>query len=165
TRRLTLGLAAGIIAILALATAAVSFDLRKGHGAEAAPIRGNAVAIVDARTARLIGSVPVDSRPAAIASGAGSIWVASADDRSVARISPASRRVVASVVLAQPAQGLAASAKGVWAVGSGPTDAFLTLDRIDPTFNTAARVRRLPTVVIGDGGSVAPARSARGVPP
>jgi len=40
-------------------------------------------------------------------------------------------------------------------VGSSLDDSFLTIDRINPTFNTAARVRRLPMVVLGDRGSVA----------
>ena len=51
----------------------------RGDSGATAPIRGDAVAVVDAATARFLGSVPVDSRPTAIAYGAGSIWVASAD--------------------------------------------------------------------------------------
>ena len=117
------------------------------------------------RRARLLGSVPVDSRPAAIAYGAGSIWVASPDARSVARISPSSRRVVASVLLDRPAQGLAATKRSLWAVGSSRGDSSLTLDRIDPTFDTAARVRRLPMVVAGDSGSITAGRNSVVVAP
>jgi hypothetical protein len=62
---------------------------------------------------------------------------------------------VASIPLDKPAQGLAATKGSLWAVGSSPTDSFLTLDRIDPTFDTAARVRRLPMVVDGESGSIA----------
>ena len=39
-----------------------------------------------------------------------------------------------------PAQGLAATSRSLWAVGSSPTDSSLTLDQIDPTFDTVARV-------------------------
>ena len=63
------------------------------------------------------------------------------------------------------AQGLAATSGSLWAVGSSPTDSSLTLDRIDPTFNTAARVRRLPMVVLGDGGSIAAGRDSVVVAP
>ena len=116
-------------------------------------------------TAHLLGSVAVDSRPAAIAYGAGSIWVSSPDARSVARISPSSRRVVASIPLDRPAQGLAATNRSLWAVGSSPTDTSLTLDQIDPTFDTVARVRRLPMVVAGDSGSIAAERDSVVVAP
>ena len=107
----------------------------------------------------------VDSRPGAIAYGAGSIWVAYPDARSVARISPSSRRVVASILLHRPAQGLAATTRSLWAVGSSPTDSSLTLDQIDLTFDTAAGVRRLPMVVLGDGGSIAAERDSVVVAP
>ena len=107
-----------VAAIVGVAAAVIAVSLVKPHRGAAALVHGNAVAVVDAATARLLGSVPVDSRPAAIAYGAGSIWVASPDVRSVARISPSSRRVVASVPLDRPAQGLAATERSLWAVGS-----------------------------------------------
>ena len=117
------------------------------------------------RRPRLLGSVPLDSRPAAIAYGAGSIWVSYPDAPSVARISPSARRVVASISLDRPAQGLAATNRSLWAVGSSPTDTFLTLDQIDPTFDTVARVRRLPMVDAGDSGSIAAERDTVVVAP
>jgi YVTN family beta-propeller protein len=153
TRR-RLGLAVAIAAVAAAASAVIAATLTKSHPGAAAGVRGNAIAVVDAASSRLVGSVPVDLRASAIAYGAGSLWVSSPDARSVLRISPASRRVIVSVPLAVPTQGLAASAGNVWAVGSKPTDTSLTLERIDPTFNTATRVRRLPIVVAGDSGSI-----------
>jgi YVTN family beta-propeller protein len=81
--------------------------------------------------------------------------VASPDTRTVARISPDDRRVVASIAVDRPVQALAASAGNVWAVGSSLADPYLTLDRIDPTFDTATRARRLPMVILGDSGSLA----------
>ena len=155
SRRRRIGWGVVVVAIVAVAAAVIAVSLMKPHRGAAALVHGNAVAVVDAATARLLGAVPVDSRPAAITYGAGSIWVASPDVRSVARISMSSRRVVASVPLDRPAQGLAATKRSLWAVGSSRGDSSLTLDRIDPTFDTAARVRRLPMVVAGDTGSVA----------
>ena len=127
----------------------IAVILVRAHRGAAAPVHGNAIAVVDAAHRAAPRLDAVDSRPGAIAYGAGSIWVASPDSRSVARISPSSRRVVASIPLGGPAQGLAAAGRRLWAVGSSPTDRSLTLDRIDPTFDTAARVRRLPMVVAG----------------
>ena len=120
----------------------------------AAPVRGDAVAVVDAAHARLLGSVPVSSPPGAIAYGAGSVWVSFPDSRSVSRISPGSRRVAASIPLGVAAQSLAVAGSALWAVGSGPTDPYLTLERINPTFGSVSRVRRLPVVVMGDSGSL-----------
>src|SRR5262249_45042233 len=51
---------------------------------------------------------------------------------------------------------LASAGSAMWALGSGPNDEFLTLERIDPTFGNASRVRRLATVVTGDSGSLSP---------
>jgi DNA-binding SARP family transcriptional activator/ABC-type transport system substrate-binding protein len=162
-RRIAWGVA--IVVSVGAATAVLAATLVKAHPGAAEPVHGNAVAVVDAATAQLLGSVAVDSRPAAIAYGAGSIWVSSPDARSVARISPSSRRVVASIPLDTPAQGLAATNRSLWAVGSSPTDSSLTLDQIDPTFDTVARVWRLPMVVLGDGGSIAAERNSVVVAP
>ena len=164
TRR-RIGWGVAIVAIVGTATAVIAVTLGKSHRGAAAPVHGNAVAVVDAATAHLLGSVSVDSRPAAIAYGAGSIWVSYPDARSVARISPSSRRVVASIPLDRSAQGLAATNGSLWAVGSSPTDTALTLDQIDPTFDTVARVRRLPMVVAGDSGSIAAERDSIVVAP
>ena len=72
---------------------------------------------------------------------------------------------MASITLDRPAQGLAATTRSLWAVGSSPTDTFLTLEQIDPTFDTVARVRRLPMVVAGDSGSLAAERDTVVVAP
>jgi YVTN family beta-propeller protein len=154
-RRRRLAWGAALAAIAVAAAAALALTLGKAHRGAAATVQGDAIAVVDAASARLLGSVPVDSRPAAIAFGAGSIWVSYPDAVSVARLSPASRRVVASIPLGRPAESLAAAGGEIWAVGSNSTDTSLTLDRIDPTFDTAARVRQLPMAAPGDIGSVA----------
>jgi YVTN family beta-propeller protein len=163
-RRLRWAMAVGGIAggiSVALAAGLVIADRRAG----AAPVDGNAIAVVDATRARLLASIPVDVRPGAIAAGAGSLWVASPDTSSLTRVSPVTRRVVATVPLERPAASLAAAGGGIWAVGSIDTDTSLMLQRIDPTFNTSVRVRRLPMVVIGDTGSLADAGSTLVVAP
>jgi YVTN family beta-propeller protein len=144
-----------LAAMIGVGAAVLAVTLGNAHRGEAAPVKGDAIAVVDAASARLVGSVPVDSRPAAIAAGAGSIWVSFPDAVSVARISPAARRVIASIPLNRPAASLAAAGGDIWAVGSDSTDTSLTLDRIDPTFDTVARAWSLPMAVPGDTGSVA----------
>jgi YVTN family beta-propeller protein len=151
-RRAGLAAAVAVVVIVGLATIAAVASTKAPNSA--ASVQGDAVAVVDAVKARLVGSVPVTAPPGAIVYGAGSVWVSFPDSQSVSRISPASSRVVASIPLGIPAQSLAVAASGLWAVGSGPTDPFLTLERINPTFGSVSRARRLPVVVPGDSGSL-----------
>jgi YVTN family beta-propeller protein len=151
-RRTGLAAAGAVVLIAGVATIAAVAARHAPH--TAAPIRGDAIAVVDAAHARLVGSVTLGSPPGAIAYGAGSVWVSVPDSRSVARISPGSRRVTASIPLGVAAQSLAVAGSALWAVGSGSTDPYLTLERINPTFGSVSRARRLPVVVMGDTGSL-----------
>jgi DNA-binding SARP family transcriptional activator len=154
-RRRTVVTAAAVVLIVAALGVVTAVTTRS-----AAPtlVRGDAVAVVDAAAARVIGSLPLTTPPGAIAYGDGSVWVSSPAARSVVRISPQSRRVTASIPLTVAPQSLAVAGAAVWALGSGATDPYVTLERIDPTFGTPSRARRLPVVVGGDTGSL----SARG---
>jgi YVTN family beta-propeller protein len=155
-RRKGMAAATAVVLIAGLATfAAVAW--RKSPR-PVALVRGDAVAEVDEAHARLLGSVAVSVPPGAITSGAGSVWVTLPDARSVLRISPGSQQVAASIPLGVAAQSLAVAGPAVWALGSGPNDPFVTLERINPTFGTVSRARRLPVVLTGDSGSL----SARG---
>jgi YVTN family beta-propeller protein len=151
-RRRGLAAAAAVVSIAGLATIA-AVAARKAPST-AASVQGDAVAVVDAAKARLVGSVPVTAPPGAIVYGAGSVWVSFPDARSVIRISPESRRAAASIPLGVAAQSLAVAGSALWAVGSGPTDPYLTLERINPTFGSVSRARRLPVIVTGDTGSL-----------
>jgi YVTN family beta-propeller protein len=150
-RRVGLAAAAAVVVIAAAATIAA---VARKDPHTVALVHGDEVAVVDAAKARLVGSLPVSSPPGAITFGAGSVWVSFPDSRSVARISPASRRVAASFPLGVAAQSLAVAGPALWAIGSGPTDPYVTLERIDPTFGTVSLTRRLPVVVGGDRGSL-----------
>jgi YVTN family beta-propeller protein len=151
-RRKGMAAAAALVLIAGLATiVAVAW---RTSPRPVALVRGNAVAVVDEAHARLLGSVAVTVPPGAISSGAGSVWVSLPDAQSVLRISPESRRIAASIPLRVAAQSLAVAGSALWAVGSGPNDPFVTLERINPTFGTVSRARRLPVVITGDSGSL-----------
>ncbi|HEX4526609.1 MAG TPA: ABC transporter substrate-binding protein [Gaiellaceae bacterium] len=156
-RRRVAGLAAAAVVVIAGVATIVAVAARKSPSA-VAPVRGDAVAVVDAVHARLLGSVPVTTPPGAIVHGAGAVWVSLPAARSVIRISPESRQVAATFPLGVAPQSLAVAGSALWALGSGATDPFMTLERIDPTFGSVSAVRRLPVVVGGDRGSL----SARG---
>jgi DNA-binding SARP family transcriptional activator/ABC-type transport system substrate-binding protein len=151
-RRMGLAAAAAVVFIAVVATIAGVAARKAPH--TTASIRGDAVAVVDAQSARLVREVPLSSPPGTIAYGAGSVWVSFPDSNSISRISPGSRRVTDSFPLGVAAQSLAVGGSGLWAIGSGPADSYLTLERIDPTFGSVSHRRRLPTVVMGDTGSL-----------
>ena len=151
-RRMGLAAVAAVVVIAGVATVAAVAARKAPH--TAAPVRGDAVAVVDAASARFLSSVPVGSPPGAIAYGAGSVWVSFPDSRSVSRISPDSTRIAASIPLGVAAQSIAVAGTSLWTVGSGPTDPYLTLERINPSFGSVSRARRLPVVVLGDTGSL-----------
>jgi ABC-type transport system substrate-binding protein/DNA-binding SARP family transcriptional activator len=151
-RRIWLFAAAAAVAALLAAAAAIAFT-DPGNGS-AAPVRGSGIAIVDAARSRLLGSIPLDAQPSAMAFEAGSLWVAPNSGRTVTQIDAQSRRVVGSATLDRPAVSLTGADGKVWAIGASPSDAFLTLERIDPAFDTTKTVKRLPTVVSGDTGSL-----------
>ena len=104
-RRMGLAAAAAVVFIAGVAAIAAVAARKAPH--TAASVRGNAVAVVDAASARLVSSVHLSSPPGAIAYGASSVWVSFPDSRSVSRISPGSTRVVASISLGIAAQSLA----------------------------------------------------------
>ena len=87
----------------------------------AASVRGNAVAVVDAATARLVGSVPLGSPPGAIAYGAGSVG-SRFPIRARSHGSRPDRGGSSPRFARRAAQSLAVADSALWAVGSRPTD-------------------------------------------
>jgi YVTN family beta-propeller protein len=126
SRRVLLGAAAvGAIAILAAAGILV---LRDGDAAVAtAP---GSVAVVDAKSGRVIDSVEVGSGPVAIVSGHDSLWVANSEDDTVSRIDAATHEVEATIGVPSPVD-LAVGPDAIW-VASGIAG---TVSRIDPESN------------------------------
>jgi YVTN family beta-propeller protein len=58
--------------------------------------------------------IAVGDGPAAIAIGGGGVWVANADDGSVSRIDPDTRRVTATIAVGHRPQGIAVAGGSVW---------------------------------------------------
>ena len=158
-RRVPIALAAA--AVLALAAGAAWLAGSRGGSPHVAPVQGNAVAVVDARSARLIGSIPVGADPGPIAAGAGFLWVSNLGDGTISRIATDSRTVAGLVRLGMPASGLAASGNAMYAVANGPIDPYVAVERMDSAFDTAKRVARVATVIGGDAGSLVATRRGR----
>jgi DNA-binding SARP family transcriptional activator/streptogramin lyase len=124
-----------VAAVLALAAAAAAlagvFAFDRGGATALAGVDADHVGIVDPESNSVVGEIAVGSRPAAVAVGDGSIWVANAEDGTVMRIDPKARRVVQTIGIGAPASSLAVSRDAVW-VGNGSAG---TVSRIDPRSN------------------------------
>jgi YVTN family beta-propeller protein len=132
SRRSLLRRIAPIAALVALAAAGAIYFLTRS-GPTTATVHGNAVGIIDPRSNRIVGEVPVGARPAALVSGSGALWVADLDDRTVSRVDPSTRRRVRTIPVHDAPTGLAASKAGVWAVSADREHPFATvITRIDP---------------------------------
>ncbi len=114
---------AAILLLAAAATTAVSLLVRGKPGVKPiTEVAANSVAVIDPKTNRLVGQVPVGSRPIAVAFGDGAVWVANAEDETVSRIDPKTRRVVKTIGMT--VTDLAVDDGSVWVVSG--SDGTLT---------------------------------------
>jgi len=146
-RRRRVGVIAGAC-VFAGVVAGLTVALTRGGQAHVDVIP-NSIAVIDSGTNRLAGDVPVGTRPLAVASGAGGIWVCR-DGGTVAQIDPASRKVVGRPVdVGTDCNDVAVGFGSVWVAG-GDDDRVV---RIDP-----GSTPEVEDVIQGDGvaGSAEP---------
>jgi len=150
------GLLAGALAgVIAAAVAIPIFALGQGGSGGGLTVEGNAVAEIDPHSNKVVGQVPVGSRPGQIAFGSGSLWVANLDDQTVSRIDPSKGSVTRNIPVTDTPTGLAASPGAAWVVGSDRTRSSVSVRRIDPQFDSVAQTMRIGNVVPGGPGAVA----------
>jgi DNA-binding SARP family transcriptional activator len=136
----------GALLLGAAITAAV-VELLRGSSRAVVAVAPNSVAVIDSKTNRVVGDVPVGARPVAVAAGAGGIWVANADDGTVSRIDPKTRRVESVIGIGTDVSDVAVGFGSIW-VANGNDG---TLAQIDPSLNTVER-----TLTFGGGSELAP---------
>ena len=118
-----------------------------GDRKKALPVRADSIAVIDTRTNRLVGDVPIDGRPVAIAADDKGVYVA-AREGIVWRIDPATRRVVGRIGVSGDVHDLALGFGSVWLADG--TDGTVTriddrLDRLSgPGRSRSAGVRDAP---------------------
>jgi YVTN family beta-propeller protein len=143
---------AGAVLLAAIVVAAVNLSGSGGGSVQVAP---NSVAVIDPGSNRVVGSVPVGSRPGAIVFAAGSLWVANVDDQTVSRIDPMSLRPLRVLALAGPPTGLAAVPSAIEVVQSNPAASTVSVNAIDPQFDVVGPATRLGNIVAGGPGAIA----------
>ncbi len=138
--------ALGVVSVAGAGAAA--FLVTRGGGEKRPPARPvavapNSVAVIDARTGRVVSDVPLANGATRIGIGAGAAWVANQYDRTVTRIDlrarPATRTLGAGLMPTDVAVGEG----GVWVLDAEVN----VVKRLDPaylTFGPAIRFRRLP---------------------
>jgi streptogramin lyase len=94
-------------------------------------VPANAVARIDSGTNRITGATPVGSGPTRIDAGAGGVWVANFDDRTLSRLDPASGEEVRTISTEGAPTGLAVGAGAIWVAHEFDE----TLSRVDPGQN------------------------------
>ena len=82
-------------------------------------VRSNSVAILDPDDGKVLAQVPVGVRPADLAVGGGSVWVANVADGTVSQIGTRSRSVAHTVTPGIAVDGLAVGQGGLWVADGG----------------------------------------------
>lgn len=121
---------AALIGVLAAAVAIPVFALGQGAGG-GATVAPNSVAIIDSKSNRVVGTVPVGIRPGPVATGDGSVWVGNLDDRTLSRIDAAQRTTIATLSLDRRTPTGVAVGDGVVWVAHGRLG---ELSRVDAQF-------------------------------
>jgi len=144
--------AAGAVLLAALVGAAVELS---GPGAGSVQVPANSVAEIDPHSNNVVRFAPVGTGPGAVAFGFGSLWVANLDEQTVSRIDPGSLRTLRNVTPPGPPTGLAAGAGAVWVAESNPDRSAVSVNAIDPQFNSVGPTKQLGNLVPGGPGAVA----------
>ena len=139
-------LAAGGVLLLAAALTAVV--LVRDRGGENISRVAGAVAL-DARTGKLLATVPLGAAPSSIAVGAGAVWVLDADDKTISVIDPETRSREVFSSSSTPTD-LAAGAGALWIGNAFPERPFSSksypesISRLDPETRVVVAKIRLP---------------------
>jgi YVTN family beta-propeller protein len=138
--------AAIVVALALVAAAALPTTIAVRGGGSGDLIAGDAEALIDLESGDLIGKVPLDSRPGAVAIGEGSVWATLPDRGAVVEIDPVRRAVVDTIpnVGADPV-GIAVGFGSVWVANGGSS----TVLQISPGASNAI----VHTIDVGNGPS------------
>ncbi|MDP9337023.1 MAG: hypothetical protein M3Q30_27425, partial [Actinomycetota bacterium] len=147
-----------LVAVPLVLVAAVVAAILGTRSAGAVTVQPNAVGIIDPKTSKVSGQVPVGVRPDALAPGGAFVWVANDEDRTVSRIDPRTRALSRTIPVLQAPTGLAFGSGALW-VAHGRTG---SVSRIDPAFATV-ETRRVTRAFAGGGLAGTVATGAGGV--
>jgi YVTN family beta-propeller protein len=146
-------LAAAGLAVVVAATAALVAVRAADGGRTIAAIEANSLGLINLKSDRLVGQVPLGVRSGPVAVGEGALWVANAEQGTVARVDPAARRVVQRITVGREPAGVVAGDGAVWVANSGER----SVAWINPTTDTVVKnlqVGNGPTGIAAGLGAV-----------
>jgi YVTN family beta-propeller protein len=111
-------IAAALVALALIAAVAVPTTIAL-RGETKETIVGDAVALIDLESGKLEGSVPLEYRPGAVATGEGSVWVTLPDRGAVIEIDAETKSVIDTVPVGADPVGIAVGADSVWVANGG----------------------------------------------
>jgi DNA-binding SARP family transcriptional activator/DNA-binding beta-propeller fold protein YncE len=132
----------GVVAALILAASAVlgAFLATRDSPGGLTSVGPNYVGMIDPKTNDILAAIPVGIRPGPVAAGARALWVGNVSDRSLTKVDPRRRSVVASFSLdGRTPTGLAVGAGAVWVAHGRRGE----LSRVEPQFGQRTRTIRL----------------------
>jgi YVTN family beta-propeller protein len=135
-------LAAAGLAVVVAATAALVAVRAADRGRTIAAIEANSLGLINLKSDRLVERVPLGARSGPVAVGEGAVWVANAEQGTVARVDPAARRVVQRIPVGREPAGVVAGGGAVWVANSGER----SVSWINPSTDTVVK-----TVPVGNG--------------
>jgi len=139
-RRPVVAVALGVLLLVAAAVVGVSELMARG--ARSIVVPPNSVARIDSHGTRVRSYAGVGTHPAAVAVGAGGVWVTNAGDGTVGRLDIHTGRPVRTLGIGAHVSGVAVGFGSVWVAGGQDG----TVTRIDATRNTIER-----TITVGRG--------------
>jgi YVTN family beta-propeller protein len=141
------------LALVVVATSALVAMRSADRGPTVAAVAANSLGVIDTTSNGLVGQVPLGVRSGPVAVGEGAVWVANAEEGTVARVDPAARRVIQRIPVGRDPAGVVAGGGAVWVANSGER----SVSWVNPTTNTEVKriqVGNGPTGIAGGQGAV-----------
>jgi YVTN family beta-propeller protein len=138
---------------LLLGAAVAAIVLSGSDGSDSASVEPNSLAVIDADTHELVGTVPTGVEPTDVSVGEGYVWVANQADDTVTQIDPATQEIVGTATPdVSGVAGLAAGRGALWIADSRGSN----LVRLDPEFRSVVEEIRLAPEPAFDSADVNP---------
>src|SRR5581483_5177042 len=90
----------------------------RGRNSASPRVAASSLAVIDARSGRLVADVAAGANPGAVAGGPGAVWIANGDDNSVTRIDLATAAVQQSITVGEEPEAVTTGAGAVWVTNS-----------------------------------------------
>ena len=139
-RRPSRSLVLAALVVAALAASAVVAVVFTRSAASAVPVRANSIAVIDTGSKRVVGDIPIDGNPVAIAAGPAGVYVASEREGIVWRIDPRTRGVVRKRGAPYDVHDIAVGFGSVWLADGADG----TVTRIDDHLREVKDIISLP---------------------